>query len=32
MIKIIVGSEFIGTMLSKKLTRSEKEFNIVDKV
>ena len=32
MIKVIGGSGFIGTKLSKRLTRSEKEFNIVDKV
>lgn len=32
MIKIIGGSGFIGTRLSKRLTLSKKEFNIVDKV
>jgi GlcNAc-P-P-Und epimerase len=30
--KIIGGSGFIGTRLSKRLIRSEEEFNIVDKV
>ena len=32
MIKIIGGSGFIGTRLSKRLTLSKKEFGIVDKV
>jgi len=32
MIKIIGGSGFIGTRLSKRLTLSKKEFSIVDKV
>jgi nucleoside-diphosphate-sugar epimerase len=31
MIKIIGGSGFIGTRLSKRLTQSKKEFGIVDK-
>lgn len=31
MIKIIGGSGFIGTRLSKRLTLSKKEFGIVDK-
>lgn len=31
MIKIIGGSGFIGTRLSKRLTLSKKEFSIVDK-
>ena len=32
MIKIIGGSGFIGTRLSKRLTHNKKEFGIVDKV
>ena len=32
MIKIIGGSGFIGTRLSKRFTQNEKEFGIVDKV
>ena len=31
MIKIVGGSGFIGTRLSKRLTKNEKEFGIVDK-